>query len=151
MQRVPITNTTGQAHELLDSSTISSTILLILGQRKNGTHLGGWQMGGLSLVSISCIISPTSPCSSSDNTKMSCASTKISIGPSSQEKTAFATHDWLYEFKVTFLGVCKGPPMIQCLMQQTLRGVGEYCSVYIEGSQIVPWSSGLLPPVCAKL
>ena len=42
-------------------------------------------------------------------------------------------------------------PMIQCLMQQTLRGVGEYCSVYIEGSQIVPWSSGLLPPVCAKL
>ena len=49
-----------------------------------------------------------------------------------RKKTAFATHDGLYEFRVMPFGVCNGPATFQRLMQQTLRGLGECCSVYID-------------------
>ena len=57
---------------------------------------------------------------------------QICMDPSSREKTAFATHEGLYEFQVMPFGVCNGPAMFQHLMQQTLRGLGDFCSVYID-------------------
>lgn len=54
------------------------------------------------------------------------------MGPSSQEKTVFATRDGLYKFRVMPFGVCNRPTMFQRLMQQTLRGLGECCSVYTD-------------------
>ena len=47
-------------------------------------------------------------------------------------KTAFSTHEGLFEFRVMPFGVCNGPATFQCLMQQTLRGLGDFCSVYID-------------------
>ena len=44
----------------------------------------------------------------------------------------FATHDGLYEFRVIPFRVCNGSATFQRLMQQTLRGLGECCSVYID-------------------
>ena len=57
---------------------------------------------------------------------------QICMDPSSREKTAFATHNGLYEFRVMPFGVCNGPATFQRLMQQTLRGLGDFCNVYID-------------------
>ena len=47
---------------------------------------------------------------------------QIRVHPSSQEKTAFATHDGLYEFRVMPFGLCNAPATFQCLMQRVLSG-----------------------------
>ena len=57
---------------------------------------------------------------------------QIKMGADSQEKTAFSTHDGLYEFRVMPFGVCNGPATFQRLMQHALRGFGEFCNVYID-------------------
>ena len=57
---------------------------------------------------------------------------QIKMGADSQEKTAFSTHDGLYEFRVMPFGVCNGLATFQRLMLHALRGFGEFCNVYID-------------------
>ena len=57
---------------------------------------------------------------------------QIKLGESSREKTAFATHDGLFEFRVLPFGVCNGPATFQRVMQQALRGLSDLCSVYVD-------------------
>lgn len=57
---------------------------------------------------------------------------QIKMDADSQEKTAFSTHDGLYEFRVMPFGMCNGPATFQHLMQHALRGFGEFCNVYID-------------------
>ena len=60
---------------------------------------------------------------------------QIRMGASSQEKTAFITHNRLYEFRVMPFSLCNSPATFQRLMQQALRGLGgdqPFCSVYVD-------------------
>ena len=57
---------------------------------------------------------------------------QIWVQEESQVKTAFATFDGLYEFKVMPFGLCNAPSTFQQLMQRTLRGMSHFCSAYID-------------------
>ena len=54
------------------------------------------------------------------------------MNPESQEKTAFATHSGLYEFRVMPFGLCNSPATFQRLMENVLAGLTKKsCMVYI--------------------
>ncbi len=57
---------------------------------------------------------------------------QIKMSPQSREKTAFSTHDGLFEFGVMPFGVCNGPATFQRLIQQVLRGLGAFSSAFVD-------------------
>ena len=62
---------------------------------------------------------------------------QIKVHPSSQEKTAFTTHQGLFEFRVMPFGLMNAPAAFQRLMQQTLMGLNtesatDFVAVYLD-------------------
>ena len=56
---------------------------------------------------------------------------QIRVHANSQEKTAFATHQGLYEFRVMPFGVMNAPAVFQQLMQRVLSGL-QFIPVYLD-------------------
>ena len=56
---------------------------------------------------------------------------QIKVNTNSQEKTAFATHQGLFEFRVMPFGVMNAPAVFQRLMQRVLSGL-QFVSVYLD-------------------
>ena len=56
---------------------------------------------------------------------------QIRVHDNSQEKTVFATHQGLYEFRVMPFGVMNAPAVFQRLMQGVLSGL-QFISVYLD-------------------
>ena len=56
---------------------------------------------------------------------------QIRVHANSQEKTAFATHQGLFEFRVMPFGVMNAPAVFQRLMQRVLSGL-QFISVYLD-------------------
>ena len=57
---------------------------------------------------------------------------QIQMEENSREKTAFITLEGLYEFQVMLFGQCNALATFQRLMQRILRGLEDFCSVYID-------------------
>ena len=62
---------------------------------------------------------------------------QIRVHPESQEKTAFVTHQGLYQFQVMPFGLCNGPAVFQRLMQRVLMGLNptdgpDFVAVYLD-------------------
>ena len=58
---------------------------------------------------------------------------QVPMEAQSQQKTAFATHSSLYEFKVMPLGLCNAPAPFQRLMERILAGLTRSsCMVYLD-------------------
>ena len=58
---------------------------------------------------------------------------QIEVDSDSKEKTAFITHNGLYEFNVLPFGLCNSPATFQRLMTHALRGLEwDICLVYID-------------------
>ena len=57
---------------------------------------------------------------------------QIPVSDDSRPKTAFATHEGLYEFRVMPFGLCNAPATFQRLMQRILSGMNSFCNVYID-------------------
>ena len=63
---------------------------------------------------------------------------QVKINPESQEKTAFATHSGLYEFRVMPFGLCNSPATFQRLMENVLAGLTKKsCMVYIDDVLVI--------------
>ena len=67
---------------------------------------------------------------------------QIRVHPDSQEKTAFVTHQGLYQFRVMPFGLMNAPAVFQRLMQQVLMGFNpeagpDYIAVYLDDILIV--------------
>ena len=56
---------------------------------------------------------------------------QIKVNANSQEKTAFTTHQGLFEFRVMPFGVMNAPAVFQRLMQRVLSGL-QFISVYLD-------------------
>ena len=57
---------------------------------------------------------------------------QIKVNEESRAKTAFVTHEGLYEFRVMPFGLCNAPATFQRVMQRMLSGLDEFCNVYID-------------------
>ena len=63
---------------------------------------------------------------------------QVKISPDSREKTAFVTHEGLYEFSIMPFGLCNAPVTFQRLMEVTLRGLAEQkCVVYLDDNLVM--------------
>jgi len=57
----------------------------------------------------------------------------VEVAEGDREKTAFTTHEGLFEFKVMPFGLCNAPAMFQRLMDLILAGVQwSQCLVYLD-------------------
>ena len=58
---------------------------------------------------------------------------QVEVEPKDREKTAFATSQGLFEFKVLPFGLCNWPATLQRLMDSTLAGIQwSACLVYLD-------------------
>ena len=58
---------------------------------------------------------------------------QVEFDPFDREKTAFATPDALYQFRVMPFGLCNAPGTFQRLMEHVLRGLHwSTCLVYLD-------------------
>ena len=57
---------------------------------------------------------------------------QIKVDEKSKDKTAFITHEGLYEFRVMPFGLCNAPATFQRVMQRILSGMDKFCNVYID-------------------
>lgn len=63
---------------------------------------------------------------------------QVRMQPDSQEKTAFATHSGLYEFRVMPFGLCNSPATFQRLIDTILSGlIPKSCMVYIDDVLVI--------------
>ena len=63
---------------------------------------------------------------------------QVSMSSEAQEKTAFVTHEGLYEFLVMPLGLCNAPTTFQRLMEITLCGLARHkCVVYLDDIMVI--------------
>ena len=63
---------------------------------------------------------------------------QVEMSPEDQEKTAFCTHDGLFEFKVMPFGLCNAPATFQRLMDMILAGLQwSSCLVYLDDVIII--------------
>ena len=60
-----------------------------------------------------------------------CGYWQIEMEENSRGKTAFITSEGLYEFQVTPFSLCNALATFQRLMQRVLRGLEDFCSVYV--------------------
>ena len=58
---------------------------------------------------------------------------QVEMDAADQEKTAFVTQGWLYEFRVMPFGLVNAPATFERLMEQILRGIAwSECLVYLD-------------------
>ena len=58
---------------------------------------------------------------------------QVSLSPEARCKTAFATHSWLFQFRVMPFGLCNAPATFERLMDQVLQGLHwSRCLVYLD-------------------
>ena len=63
---------------------------------------------------------------------------QVGMAPEAQEKTAFVTHEGLYEFSVMPFGFCNAPATFQLLMEITLQGLVRHkCVVYLDDIMVI--------------
>ena len=63
---------------------------------------------------------------------------QVGMSQDSKEKTAFVTHEGLYEFTVMPFGLCNAPATFQRLMEVTLRGLARCkCVVYLDDILVI--------------
>ena len=63
---------------------------------------------------------------------------QVGMEPGSQEKTAFATPEGLYEFTVMPFGLCNAPATFQRLMEGVLAGLArEKCLIYLDDVLVI--------------
>ena len=66
---------------------------------------------------------------------------QVNMSSEAQEKTAFVTHEGLYEFLVMSFGLCSAPATFQCLMEITLcRPARHKCVVYLDDIMVIGWT-----------
>ena len=58
---------------------------------------------------------------------------QVELDPDDREKTAFVTHQGLYEFNVMPFGLCNAPSTLQRLMEFVLTGLQwSICLIYLD-------------------
>ncbi len=71
---------------------------------------------------------------------------QVEVSPEDRNKTAFCTHEGLFEFRVMPFGLCNAPATFQRLMDAVLAGLQwSSCLVYIDDI-VIPGKSHRLQP-----